>query len=134
MIDLSTSPTPNSAFSFVALCSSSVAISLIPLANDLNVRVNLLGIVVDKAGRIIPRTRLSMMEKDGLMDPIESNAASIGEVLPLREPKSCEKPPIPMLSSLVQDDQGHDKSVERRRGRIARHVIHPIESEVRFND
>ena len=47
-----------------------------------------------------------MKEKEGLMDPKESKAAMTGEVLPWREPKSCEKPPIPMLSSLVE---GHER-------------------------
>ena len=41
-----------------------------------------------------------MMEKEGLTAPKESKAVITGEVLPFREPKSCENPPIPMLSSL----------------------------------
>jgi len=73
-----------------------------------------------------------MVKKEGLTVPKESKAATTGEVLPLREPKSCEKPPIPMLSSLVWEGQGHDNQAERRRGRIARHIIHPGRSEVRF--
>ena len=48
-----------------------------------------------------------MMEKEGLMVPKESKAVMTGEMLPFREPKSCEKPPIPMLSSLVWEEDGH---------------------------
>ena len=107
MIDLSTSPSPTSAFSFVALSSSSLAISLIPLASDFAACVLLLGIFVDKSGKIIPRTEPSIKENVGLMDPEDSKAVRIGEVLPLREPKSCEKPPIPMPSKLVLEGQGH---------------------------
>jgi len=54
-----------------------------------------------------------MMEKEGLTDPKESKAVLTGEVLPSREPKSCEKPPIPMLSSLVWEEHGHGAVVER---------------------
>ena len=116
MIDLSTSPAPSSAFSFVALSSSSLAISLTSLVNDLIVRARVFGILVDKTGKVIPRTELSIMEKEGLIDPKDPKAVSRGEVLPSREPKSCEKPPIPMLSSLVEDDtdQGHANSREMK--------------------
>ena len=111
MIDFSAS-----AFSFVALSSSSLAIPLNPLSNDLTACVRLLGIFVDKPGKIVPRTWLSMMENEGLMDAVVLKAVRINEVLPFREPKSCEKPPIPMLSSLIWECQGHDGSMGRRRG------------------
>ena len=75
-------------------------------------RMCLLGIFVAKLGKIIPKTKLGMVE-EGLTVPKESTAAATGEALPLREPKSCEKPPIPMLSSLLWDDQSHQKKVER---------------------
>ena len=56
------------------------------------------------------------------MDPKESRAATTGEVLPFREPKSCEEPPIPMLPSLIGEGQGHDGSVgTKRKNRISNH-------------
>ena len=74
-----------------------------------------------------------MIEKDGLTVPNESKAAMTGDMLPFREPKSCEKPPIPMLSSLVWEEHGHGRSVGRRRGRLARQTIDPGIIRVRFN-
>ena len=67
------------------------------------------------------------------MVPKESKAVMTGEVLPLREPKSCEKPPTPTLSSLIWEKCRHN-AVERRRGRVARQTIDPGISEVRFNE
>ena len=119
MIDFSTS-----TFSFVALSSSSLAILLTSLPSNKVTCVRLLGILVDKPGNIVLRTKLSMMEKEGLMDAMESKTARIGEVLPFREPKSCEKPPMPIPSRLIWEIQCHDGTMERRR-RIGRHIIHP---------
>ena len=96
MIDFSTS-----AFSFVALSSSSLAIPLISLPSNKIACERLLGILVDKPGNIVLRTKLSIMEKEGLIDAMESKTVTIGEVFPFREPKSCEKPPIPILSRLI---------------------------------
>jgi len=113
-MDLSTSlPAPMLAFSFAALSSSSVAIPLVLVPSAFIDFRRLVGILDDNCGKITPRRKLSMMEKEGLTDPKESKAVKIGEVLPFREPKSCEKPPIPMLSSLVWEEHGHGAVIER---------------------
>ena len=101
MIDLSTSPVPNAAFSFAALSSRSVAIALISLPRSFILSLRSLGIIDDKVGKIGAKRKLSMVLKEGLTDPKESKAVKTGGLLPLRHPKSCEKPPFPMESSLV---------------------------------
>ena len=101
-IDLSGSPPALlSAMSFTDLFSSSIAIPLVLVAIDRSDFLRSVGIFDDNSGKISPRRMLNMIEKEGLMDPKESKAVMTGETSPFREPKSCEKPPIPMLSSLL---------------------------------
>ena len=100
-IELSASPAAlSSAFSIAAGSRRAVAIPLVLVAIDSSDVLRSVGILDENCGNICPRRKLSMMEKEGLTVPKESKAVITGEVLPFREPKSCEKAPIPMLSSL----------------------------------
>ena len=124
-IDLSTWPALPSAFSIAALSSSSVAVSLALLAIDCSLFLRSEGNIDGNSGKTSLKRKPSIMEREGLTAPKELKAAMAGEVLSFKEPKSCEEPLIPMLSSLGKEEHDHGGKVVRRRRRVARQTIHP---------
>ena len=97
--ELSLLPSIAPSFSCLVLWSRSFEI---PSAVNLNFfsRV-LLGLGIRfRIGNAGPSKKVMIWKKVGLCLPNESNTSAIMECLPWRVPKSCEKPAMPMLSSL----------------------------------
>ena len=88
-------------------CASNYNPSPVLVAIDISDFLWSLGIIDNKPGKISSRRKLSMM-KEGLTVPKESKAVMTDDAVPFREPKSCEKPPIPMLLSLIWEGRGHE--------------------------
>jgi len=127
IIDLSVS-VPKSSFSLAAFSKSCPAISFTAFVTLLNLFHLLFGILVNSQGRRGPRTNASITEKEGLAESKESKPTMMGDLLPSRDSKSCEKPPFPMLSSL----KGRIKSVilGKKGSRDVRDAVHPDKLDV----
>jgi len=102
MIDFSSafsSPTWPS-FSFLILSSNSSAISLIFTCSFFRIRFLAVGIFCKTGTTWLSMNRMAD-KKLGFVFAKESNNAATEECFPRSVPKSCEKPAIPMLSSLI---------------------------------
>lgn len=100
MMDLSASASVMFvSFSALALSSISWAMSATQSDTFFKTWRRPLGILF-MIGKTGERMKDNVIKRPGLTEPNESSAAAMGEIFPLRDPKSCENPPAPILSSL----------------------------------
>jgi hypothetical protein len=89
-----------SLVSLLALFNKSVAITFKLAASSASFSFLLFGILAKRLGKRGPTSKESLIGREGLIALKESKAVMTEDVCPLRVPKSCKNPALPMLSNL----------------------------------